>query len=78
MQCPDFESLFRLSPNAYLLLSSELIILDASHAYLRTTGRSRAELLGQRIDEAFPPDPLQPESTAIADLMASFQRVLSR
>ncbi len=78
MQCPDFESLFRLSPNAYLLLSPELIILDASHAYLRTTGRSRAELLGKRIDEAFPPDPLQPDSTAVADLMASFQRVLSR
>ncbi len=78
MPCPDFESLFRLSPNAYLLLSPELIILDASHAYLRTTGRSRAELLGKRIDEAFPPDPLQPDSTAVADLMASFQRVLSR
>jgi PAS domain S-box-containing protein len=78
MQCPDFESLFRRSPNAYLLLSSELIILEANQAYLRATGRERAELLGQRIDEAFPPDPLLPASTAIADLLSSFQRVLNR
>ena len=78
MQCPDFESLFRLSPNAYLLLSPELVIVDANQAYLRATGRSLDELLGRRIDEAFPPDPLQPANTAIAELLASFQRVLSR
>ncbi|WP_313514925.1 PAS domain-containing protein [Pseudomonas sp.] len=78
MQRPDFESLFRLSPNAYLLLSPELVIVDANQAYLRATGRSLDELLGRRIDEAFPPDPLQPANTAIAELLASFQRVLGR
>jgi PAS domain S-box-containing protein len=78
MQRPDFESLFRLSPNAYLLLSPELVIIDANQAYLRATGRSLDELLGRRIDEAFPPDPLQPANTAIAELLASFQRVLGR
>ncbi|PZR78278.1 MAG: hypothetical protein DI537_42315, partial [Stutzerimonas stutzeri] len=46
-QRPSFESLFRLSPNAYVLLDRDLVILDANAAYLALTGRRLEEIQGQ-------------------------------
>ena len=42
-QRPSFEALFRVSPNAYLLLDPDLVILDANAAYLKLTARSLEE-----------------------------------
>ncbi len=77
-QRPSFESLFRLSPNAYVLLDRDLVILDANAAYLALTGRKLEEIQGQRLHEAFAADPLSPETTRVQELLDSFARVLSR
>ncbi len=77
-QRPSFESLFRLSPNAYVLLDRDLVILDANAAYLALTGRRLEEIQGQRLHEAFVADPLSPETTRVQELLDSFARVLSR
>ncbi|EME01487.1 MULTISPECIES: PAS domain-containing protein [Stutzerimonas stutzeri subgroup] len=77
-QRPSFESLFRLSPNAYVLLDRDLVILDANAAYLTLTGRKLTEIQGQRLHEAFAADPLSPEMTRVQELLDSFARVLSR
>ena len=77
-QRPSFESLFRLSPNAYVLLDRDLIILDANAAYLALTGRKLEDIQGQRLHEAFAADPLSPEMTRVQELLDSFARVLSR
>lgn len=77
-QRPSFESLFRLSPNAYVLLDRDLVILDANAAYLALTGRRLEEIQGQRLHEAFAADPLSPETTRVQELLDSFTRVLSR
>ncbi len=77
-QRPSFESLFRLSPNAYVLLDPELVILDANAAYLALTGRRREELLGQRLHDAFAVDPQHPDSVNLIELLESFERVLTR
>jgi len=77
-QRPSFESLFRLSPNAYVLLDRDLVILDANVAYLTLTGRKLTEIQGQRLHEAFAADPLSPEMTRVQELLDSFARVLSR
>ncbi|RYJ63921.1 PAS domain-containing protein [Pseudomonas songnenensis] len=77
-QRPSFESLFRLSPNAYVLLDRDLVILDANAAYLALTGRKLKEIQGQRLHEAFAADPLSPETTRVQELLDSFARVLSR
>ncbi|MEW6174665.1 MAG: PAS domain-containing protein [Pseudomonadota bacterium] len=77
-QRPSFESLFRLSPNAYVLLDRNLVILDANAAYLALTGRRLEEIQGQRLHEAFAADPLSPETTRVQELLDSFARVLSR
>jgi len=56
-QRPSFECLFRLSPNAYVLLDRDLVIMDANAAYLSLTGRKLDDIRGQRLHEAFAADP---------------------
>ena len=75
-QRPSFEALFRVSPNAYLLLDPDLVILDANAAYLELTARSIEEIAGRRIQYAFAADPQFPESTHVDKLLDSFARVL--
>ncbi|WP_417788174.1 PAS domain-containing protein [Stutzerimonas xanthomarina] len=75
-QRPSFEALFRVSPNAYLLLDPDLVILDANAAYLKLTARSLEEIAGRRIQDAFAADPQFPESTHVDELLDSFARVL--
>lgn len=75
-QRPSFEALFRVSPNAYLLLDPGLVILDANPAYLELTARSLEEIAGRRIQDAFAADPQFPEATHVDELLASFARVL--
>ncbi|WP_313056015.1 PAS domain-containing protein [Pseudomonas lopnurensis] len=77
-QRPSFESLFRHSPNAYVLLDPELVILDANPAYLTLTGRQLEDIRGQRLHEAFAADPQHPESTHVQELLDSLARALSR
>lgn len=74
-QRPSFESLFRLSPNAYVLLDPELVIIDANAAYLALTGRSLEAIRGHRLHEAFAVDPQRPEVRALLD---SLERSISR
>jgi PAS domain S-box-containing protein len=75
-QRPSFETLFRISPNAYLLVDRELAILDANSAYLKLTARSLEDIVGQRIHEAFAADPQLPDATHVEELLESLGRVL--
>ena len=77
-QRPSFESLFRLSPNAYVLLDPELVIIDANAAYLALTGRSLEAIRGRRLHEAFAVDPGRPEATHVRELLDSLERAISR
>ena len=58
---PDHAALFAAMPTPYLVLTPELVIVDANPAYLANTGRTRAELVGRPVFEAFPGNP---DSTA--------------
>ncbi|MGA5356887.1 PAS domain-containing protein [Streptomyces purpurascens] len=68
----DFEELFDVAPNPYLVLDADLVVCHANRAYLQVTGRSREELAGRYILEAFPGAP-----RAARDFGASLQRVLN-
>ncbi|MBT2510149.1 SpoIIE family protein phosphatase [Streptomyces sp. ISL-98] len=70
----DFEELFDAAPNSYLVLDADLVIRYANRAYLQVTGRTREELIGGSILEAFPDTPAAPD--AARDFGASLQRVL--
>jgi len=62
------------SPNPYVLLDRDLVIVWMNDAYLRVTMRAKDEILGRRMFDAFPSDP---ESESHRLLHRSFNRVLA-
>ncbi|MFI7014601.1 PP2C family protein-serine/threonine phosphatase [Streptomyces sp. NPDC050164] len=70
----DFEELFDAAPNPYLVLDADLVVRHANRAYLQAAGRTRAELAGRYVLEAFPDTPGEPD--AAREFGASLQRVL--
>jgi PAS domain S-box-containing protein len=76
-QIPDFEALFRVSPYPYLLMDRQLNIIGANNAYLKSTGRVEAELLGRYVFDAFPENPDDPGSTNVAEVRASLLRAIA-
>lgn len=64
-------------PELYLLLSTELVILAASDAYLEATLASREDIVGKYVFEAFPDNPETPDANGVANLLASLQHVLA-
>lgn len=44
-------------PQPYLVLDIDLVIVGASDAYLRLTQRTRSDIVGRNILEAFPENP---------------------
>ncbi|MFH8897333.1 PP2C family protein-serine/threonine phosphatase [Streptomyces coeruleorubidus] len=70
----DFEELFDAAPNPYLVLDADLVVRHANRAYLQVIGRTRGELAGQYILEAFPDAPGAP--AAAREFGASLRRVL--
>ncbi|MXQ10800.1 PAS domain-containing protein [Microvirga makkahensis] len=73
MKSINFEALFNASPNPYVLLDPSLVIMGMNDAYLRVTMRTREELMGRGMFEAFPSDP---DSESYKQLRASFDRVV--
>jgi PAS domain S-box-containing protein len=53
----DYGALFRAMPTPYLVMTPDLVILDANPAYQATTGRELEDLVGRPVFEAFPGDP---------------------
>jgi hypothetical protein len=78
---PDFWSYdraeaFTASDAPLLVVDTDLVIRDVNPAYLRATDRTEEELLGVPVFEAFPDNPGDPQADGVANLGASFQRVL--
>ncbi|WP_022822312.1 sensor histidine kinase [Hymenobacter norwichensis] len=65
------------SPDSYLVLSPELIILTASNAYLANTLTRREQVVGQYVFDAFPDNPAALEANAVRNLRASLEQVLA-
>ncbi|MDN3055689.1 SpoIIE family protein phosphatase [Streptomyces hygroscopicus] len=73
----DYENLFEATPSPMLVLGLDLVIVAANDSYLNVTRRTREELIGRYVFDAFPDNPADPESTATRNLEASLRRVLS-
>jgi PAS domain-containing protein len=73
----DYEAVYRHLPIPVLLLTPEFVIADMNLAYLQVAGRTREELLGRDVFDAFPDNPSDPDSTGVRDLSASLGRVLA-
>ena len=76
MQILNFEALFDLSPNPYLVMAPDFTILAANRAYLETTRRTLEQLRGLTIFEAFPSTQNGAENESGAMLRQSLQRAV--
>lgn len=75
VQDRQFRQSFKVSPNAYLLLTSDLVIADANPAYMKAT-MTTEEIRGYGLFEIFPDNPAAPEANAVLNLRGSLERVL--
>ncbi|MFJ2738617.1 PP2C family protein-serine/threonine phosphatase [Streptomyces sp. NPDC087440] len=73
----DYRALFAATPSPYLVLDTKLVIVDVNEAYQSATGRTRQDLMGLHIFEAFPDNPDDPDADGVRNLNASLQRVLA-
>lgn len=67
----DFKALFDSSPNPYVLLLPDFTIAGMNEAYLRVTMRTREDIIGRNMFEAFPG-----EGASVEQLRASLERAL--
>ncbi|GGN85551.1 hypothetical protein GCM10010112_66090 [Actinoplanes lobatus] len=72
----DYRLLFRRSPTPLLVLDPDLMIVEASDAYLAATITRREDIVGRHIFDAFPDNPDDPEARGVEAIEASLQRVL--
>ena len=72
----DYAAAYRDLPIAVVLLTPEFEMADVNLAYLQVTGRTREELLGRNIFDAFPDNPSDPDANGVRELSASLARVL--
>jgi len=70
----DYAALFAAAPTAYLVMSPDLVILDANDAYLATVGRTRGELVGRPIFDVFPPTPDTLDDDGVPRVQVSLER----
>jgi PAS domain-containing protein len=73
----DYAAVFRDLPIPVLLLTPQYVIADLNLAYQQVTGRTREELLGRHLFEAFPDNPEDPDASGVRGIAASLERVLA-
>ena len=76
----NFNRLFEASPAPFLVLAPDaprFTIREVNNAYLAATSRTREELIGRGVFEAFPDNPDEPSVGGVAKLRASLERVLA-
>ena len=72
----DFATLFDALPTPYLVMAADddFTVLDANPAYLANVERTRAELVGQPVFDAFPPTPDALDENGVPRIRVSFER----
>lgn len=75
---PDFRTLFEAAPGLYLVVAAAppYPIVAVSDAYCRATMRSRDELVGQGIFDAFPDNPHDPAADGVRNLRSSIETAI--
>jgi PAS domain S-box-containing protein len=74
---PDHSLLFHASPYPYLVMSNDLTIIDANPAYLRAVGRTKEDIVGRYVFDAFPENPGDPDSTNVREVKASLETAIA-
>jgi len=53
MSTPDYESIFKTSPHPYVVINSDLTVLDANDAYLLSSGTDKENIIGKYVFDNF-------------------------
>lgn len=72
----DYAAVYRQLPCPILLLTPEFAVADVNQASIQATGRTRDELLGRNVFDAFPSNPSDPTTTSVRSTIASLLQVL--
>lgn len=72
----DYQAVFEASPSAMLVLDLALVIVDANASYRRLFDRSRDQLVGRHVFDAYPDNPDDPHGAGRGDMEASLRRVV--
>ncbi|MEV6019431.1 SpoIIE family protein phosphatase [Streptomyces sp. NPDC051997] len=72
----DYQALFAVTPSPCMVLGPDLVLADINEAACRVTGRTREDLLGRYLFDAFPENPADPDADGVRNLHASLHRVL--
>ncbi|MFJ7591243.1 PP2C family protein-serine/threonine phosphatase [Streptomyces sp. NPDC097617] len=71
----DYQAVFQALPGAVALLTPDLVYLDVNASFLSVSGRTREQLVGRYLFDAFPDNPADPAATGMRNLRASLERV---
>ncbi|MCW2743094.1 MAG: putative sensor protein [Blastococcus sp.] len=70
----DYRLLFTALPTAFLVMDTDLVIVEANPAYLQLVGRRREEIVGRPVFEAFPPAQDALDENGRNPIQVSFER----
>ncbi|MES5820481.1 SpoIIE family protein phosphatase [Streptomyces sp. RG80] len=73
----DYAAVFQSLPGMVALLTPELVYADANEQFVRMSGRSRQQLVGNYLFDVFPDNPDDPAASGMRNLAASLRRVLA-
>ncbi|WP_371667430.1 SpoIIE family protein phosphatase [Streptomyces sp. NBC_00289] len=73
----DYAAVFQALPGMVALLTPELVYADANDDFLRLAGRTREQLLGRYIFDAFPENPNDQAAAGMRETEASMLRVVA-
>jgi len=70
----DYQLILRRLPTAYVVMDSDLVVVEANDEYLALLDRRREEIVGRWIFEAFPPDPAELDEDGVSELERAYAR----
>ncbi len=74
----DLQLVFNNLPGLYLVLDTNLNIIEASESYLKATLTKRENIINRYIFDVFPDNPAATEANAVKNLKLSLQRVIQQ
>lgn len=72
----DYAALFRGIPTSYLVMTPDLVVVDANEAYLENVGRTLDDIVGRPVFEAFPPLPDALDESGTPRIQQSFLKAI--
>ncbi|GAA3956946.1 hybrid sensor histidine kinase/response regulator [Allohahella marinimesophila] len=77
MKPDDYRLLFDSTPYPYLVMAPDLTVIGANAAYLKSVGRTKADIVGRYVFDAFPVNPNDPESTNVQEVKSSLEMAIA-